>query len=142
MEQGQIRWAAAIHRAVPAGFDRGSRAAGIVAALRPERRKALVSVSGYLITDRELNLKLLAPKAEPAWWYQYHFATERGRLAMEDKTLRHDLPRLVRDTVSPTLPGTGHNVPQEAPAAVAQGVADADHHWRLPRKWSPVRMVT
>ncbi|MFF7767314.1 alpha/beta fold hydrolase [Streptomyces massasporeus] len=91
-----------IHRAVLAGFDWGSRTADIVAALRPERCKALVSVSGYLVTDREANLKPLAPKAELAWWYQYYFATERGRLAMEDKTLRHDLTRLVWDTVSPT----------------------------------------
>ncbi|MFD5227923.1 alpha/beta fold hydrolase [Streptomyces qaidamensis] len=205
-----------IHRAVLAGFDWGSRTADIVAALRPERCKALVSVSGYLVTDREVNLKPLAPKAELAWWYQYYFATERGRLAMEDKTLRHDLTRLVWDTVSPTwdfddttfertaaafdnpdyaavvvhnyrwrlsladgerrydglekrlatrpaisvptvtldaerdpftapgggttyrdrftgpyehrtLPGIGHNVPQEAPAAFAQAVVDADH---------------
>ncbi|MEU1917408.1 alpha/beta fold hydrolase [Streptomyces massasporeus] len=91
-----------IHRAVLAGFDWGSRTADIVAALRPERCKALVSVSGYLVTNLEANLKPLAPKAELAWWYQYYFSTERGRLAMEDKTLRHDLTRLVWDTVSPT----------------------------------------
>lgn len=91
-----------IERAVLAGFDWGSRTADIVAALHPERCKALVSVGGYLITDRQANLKPLAPKAEHAWWYQYYFATERGRLAMEDKTLRHDLTRLVWDTVSPT----------------------------------------
>ncbi|MDT0448090.1 alpha/beta fold hydrolase [Streptomyces hesseae] len=91
-----------IEKAILAGFDWGSRTAGIVAALRPERCKALVSVGGYLITDRQANLKPLAPKAEHAWWYQYYFSTERGRLAMEDKTLRHDLTRLVWDTVSPT----------------------------------------
>ncbi|MFE6094823.1 alpha/beta fold hydrolase [Streptomyces massasporeus] len=91
-----------IRRAVLAGFDWGSRTADIVAALRPERCKALVSVSGYLVTSLEANLKPLAPKAELAWWYQYYFATERGRLAMEDKALRHDLTRLVWDTVSPT----------------------------------------
>ncbi|MFJ4722102.1 alpha/beta fold hydrolase [Streptomyces luteogriseus] len=91
-----------IHRAVLAGFDWGSRTADIVAALRPERCKALVSVSGYLVTSLEANLRPLPPKAELAWWYQYYFATERGRLAMEDKTLRHDLTRLVWDTVSPT----------------------------------------
>ncbi|MGW7498030.1 alpha/beta fold hydrolase [Streptomyces luteogriseus] len=91
-----------IHRAVLAGFDWGSRTADIVAALRPERCKALVSVSGYLVTSLEANLRPLPPKAELAWWYQYYFATERGRLAMEDKTLRHDLTRLVWNTVSPT----------------------------------------
>lgn len=91
-----------IERAVLAGFDWGSRTADIVAALWPERCKALVSVSGYLITNLQANLKPLAPEAEYAWWYQYYFSTERGRLAMEDKTLRHDLSRLVWDTVSPT----------------------------------------
>ncbi|RNG21656.1 alpha/beta fold hydrolase [Streptomyces botrytidirepellens] len=91
-----------IGRAVLAGFDWGSRTADIIAALWPERCKALVSVSGYLITDLQANLKPLAPKAEYAWWYQYYLSTERGRLAMEDKTLRHDLTRLVWDTVSPT----------------------------------------
>ncbi|MFI0188153.1 alpha/beta fold hydrolase [Streptomyces sp. NPDC017082] len=91
-----------IEKAVLAGFDWGARTAGIIAALWPRRCKALVSVGGYLITDREANLKPLAPKAEHAWWYQYYFATERGRLALEDKSLRHDLTRLVWDTVSPT----------------------------------------
>lgn len=91
-----------IDRAVLAGFDWGSRTADIIAALWPERCKALVSVSGYLITNLEANLRPLAPQAEHTWWYQYYFSTERGRLAMEDKTLRHDLTRLVWDTVSPT----------------------------------------
>ncbi|MGW2691889.1 alpha/beta fold hydrolase [Streptomyces sp. NPDC001296] len=91
-----------IEKAVLAGFDWGSRTADIIAALWPERCKALVSVSGYLVTSLQANLKPLAPTAEHAWWYQYYFATERGRAAMEDKTLRHDLTRLVWDTVSPT----------------------------------------
>ncbi|MEU3878193.1 alpha/beta hydrolase, partial [Streptomyces sp. NPDC029704] len=91
-----------IDKAVLAGFDWGSRTAGIVAALWPERCKALVSAGGYLVTDRRANLKPLGARAEYAWWYQYYFSTERGRLAMEDRTLRHDLTRLVWDTVSPT----------------------------------------
>ncbi|GAA3070829.1 alpha/beta fold hydrolase [Streptosporangium carneum] len=91
-----------LDKAVLAGFDWGSRTADIIAALWPERCKALVSVSGYLITNLEANLQPLPPKAEHAWWYQYYFATERGRLAMEDRTKRHDLTRLVWDTVSPT----------------------------------------
>ncbi|MFI7408447.1 alpha/beta fold hydrolase [Streptomyces sp. NPDC049627] len=91
-----------IEKAVLAGFDWGSRTADIVAALWPERCKALVSVSGYLVTNREANLKPLPPAAEHAWWYQYYFATERGRLALEDTGLRKDLARLVWDTVSPT----------------------------------------
>ncbi|WP_326770447.1 alpha/beta hydrolase (plasmid) [Streptomyces sp. NBC_01591] len=91
-----------IESAVLAGFDWGSRTADIIAALWPERCKALVSVGGYLITNLAANLEPLAPAAEHAWWYQYYFATERGRLAMEDRTKRHDLNRLVWDTVSPT----------------------------------------
>jgi pimeloyl-ACP methyl ester carboxylesterase len=91
-----------IDKAVLAGFDWGSRTADIMAVLWPERCKALVSVSGYLITSLEANLTPLAPKAEYAWWYQYYFATERGRKAMNDKPKRHDLTRLVWDTVSPT----------------------------------------
>ncbi|MEV0588656.1 alpha/beta hydrolase [Nonomuraea sp. NPDC050310] len=91
-----------IDKAVLAGFDWGSRTAGIIAALWPERCKALVSVSGYLITNLEANLSPLPPKAEYAWWYQYYFATERGRLAMEDRDRRNALNRLVWDTVSPT----------------------------------------
>ncbi|MCX4407349.1 alpha/beta fold hydrolase [Streptomyces sp. NPDC059837] len=91
-----------IHKAVLAGFDWGSRTADIIAALWPERVKALVSVSGYLITNLEAQKQPLPPKAEHTWWYQYYFSTERGRLAMENKTDRHDLCRLVWDTVSPT----------------------------------------
>ncbi|MCX5049713.1 MULTISPECIES: alpha/beta fold hydrolase [unclassified Streptomyces] len=91
-----------IEKAVLAGFDWGSRTADIVAALWPERCKALVSVSGYLITNREAQLSPIAPQAEHTWWYQYYFATERGRQAMEAPKLRHDLTRFVWDTVSPT----------------------------------------
>ncbi|MFD7812282.1 alpha/beta fold hydrolase [Streptomyces sp. NPDC059785] len=91
-----------IDRAALAGFDWGSRTAGIIAALWPERVTALVSVSGYLITDVEAQKTPLAPRAELSWWYQYYFATERGRTAMETPDNRHDLTRLVWDTVSPT----------------------------------------
>ena len=68
-----------IDQAIVAGFDWGARTACIVAALWPQRCKALVSVSGYLIVDREANQRPLPPEAELAWWYQYYFATERGR---------------------------------------------------------------
>ncbi|GAQ52497.1 alpha/beta fold hydrolase [Streptomyces acidiscabies] len=91
-----------IERAVLAGFDWGSRTADIVAALWPERCKALVSVSGYLVTNREANLKPLSATAEHAWWYQYYFATERGKTALETRDLRRDLARLVWETASPT----------------------------------------
>ncbi|MFE9428334.1 alpha/beta fold hydrolase [Kitasatospora sp. NPDC006697] len=91
-----------IHKAVLAGFDWGSRTADIIAALWPERVRALVSVSGYLVTDVPSQQNPLPAKAEHTWWYQYYFATERGRLAMETKQNRHDLCRLVWDEVSPT----------------------------------------
>lgn len=91
-----------IEKAVLAGFDWGSRTADIIAALWPDRCKALVSVSGYLITNLEANAKPLPPKAERTWWYQYYFATERGRKAMEDENLRRDLARLVWEEASPT----------------------------------------
>jgi pimeloyl-ACP methyl ester carboxylesterase len=91
-----------IKQAVLAGFDWGSRTADIIAALWPERVKALVSVSGYLITNVEAQQTPLMPTAEHTWWYQYYFATERGRTAMNTPDLRDDLCRLVWDIVSPT----------------------------------------
>jgi pimeloyl-ACP methyl ester carboxylesterase len=91
-----------IRRAVIAGFDWGSRTGDILAALWPERVKALVSVSGYLVTNRAMQQEPIPPTAEHTWWYQYYFATERGRKAMERQDLRHDLTRLVWELVSPT----------------------------------------
>ena len=77
-----------IEKATIGGFDWGARTADIIAALWPERCKALVSVSGYLIGSQEAGKTPLPPKAELQWWYQYYFATERGR-AGYDK-YRHD----------------------------------------------------
>jgi pimeloyl-ACP methyl ester carboxylesterase len=88
-----------IARATVAGFDWGARTAGIVAALWPERCKALVSVSGYLIGSQEAGKMPLPPKAELEWWYQYYFATERGR-AGYDK-YRHDFSKLIWKLASP-----------------------------------------
>jgi pimeloyl-ACP methyl ester carboxylesterase len=68
-----------IEKAIIGGCDWGARTANIIAALWPERCNGLVSVSGYLIGSREANRMPLPPKAELAWWYQYYFATERGR---------------------------------------------------------------
>ncbi len=68
-----------ISRAIVAGFDWGARTADIMAALWPERCKALVSVSGYLIGSQKANAAPLPPSAELQWWYQFYFATERGR---------------------------------------------------------------
>jgi pimeloyl-ACP methyl ester carboxylesterase len=78
--------ALSIDRAVVAGCDWGARTACIMAALWPQRCKALVSVSGYLIGSQELNKMPLAPKNELEWWYQYYFATERGRTGYEKYT--------------------------------------------------------
>ncbi len=68
-----------IRRAIVAGFDWGARTADIMAALWPDRCKALVSVSGYLIGSQKANTAPLPPAAEFQWWYQFYFATERGR---------------------------------------------------------------
>jgi pimeloyl-ACP methyl ester carboxylesterase len=88
-----------IRKAIIAGFDWGARTANIIAALWPERCKALVSVSGYLIGNRESGKMPLPPKAELEWWYQYYFATERGR-AGYDK-YRHDFAKLIWQIASP-----------------------------------------
>ena len=71
-----------IDKAILAGFDWGARTANIVAGLWPERCKAMVSVSGYLIGSQEAGKVPLPPKAEYEWWYQYYFATERGRVSV------------------------------------------------------------
>jgi pimeloyl-ACP methyl ester carboxylesterase len=88
-----------INKAIIGGFDWGARTAGIIAALWPERCTALVSVSGYLIGSQEAGKTPLPPKAELQWWYQYYFATERGR-AGYDK-YRHDFNKLIWQTASP-----------------------------------------
>src|SRR6266571_3062713 len=88
-----------IDKAILAGCDWGARTADIVAALWPERCNALVSVSGYLIGSREANKMPLPPKAELQWWYQYYFATERGR-AGYDKN-RRDFAKLIWQLASP-----------------------------------------
>ncbi len=89
-----------IETAVVAGFDWGARTAGIVAAIWPERCTALVSVSGYLIGSQAANAMPLPPKAELSWWYQFYFATERGRLGYEAN--RNAFARLIWQTASPT----------------------------------------
>jgi pimeloyl-ACP methyl ester carboxylesterase len=88
-----------INQAVVAGFDWGARTADILAALWPERCKALVSVSGYLIGSQELNRAPLPPKAELQWWYQYYFTTERGEAGYAKYT--HDFARLIWQSASP-----------------------------------------
>jgi pimeloyl-ACP methyl ester carboxylesterase len=88
-----------IDKAVIGGFDWGARTANIVAALWPERVKAMVSVSGYLIGSRAANQHPLPPKAEFSWWYQFYFTTERGREGYE--RYRRDFSRLIWELASP-----------------------------------------
>ena len=88
-----------IERAVVAGFDWGARTAAIVAALWPERCAGLVSVSGYLIGSPGANRAPLPPTAELAWWYQYYFATERGRAGYEK--YRREFAKLIWQLGSP-----------------------------------------
>ncbi|MGO9473238.1 MAG: alpha/beta fold hydrolase, partial [Rhodomicrobium sp.] len=88
-----------IQKATVAGYDWGARTADIIAALWPERCKALVSVSGYLIGSQEAGKMPLPPKAELQWWYQFYFATERGRAGYGK--YRHDFAKLIWQLASP-----------------------------------------
>lgn len=88
-----------IDKALLAGFDWGARTADVVAALWPERARALVAVSGYLIGSQEAGKKPLPPKAEFEWWYQFYFATERGRIGYEQN--RNDFNKLIWKLASP-----------------------------------------
>jgi len=89
-----------IEKAIVGGYDWGGRTVNIMAALWPERCKAMVSVSGYLIGSQEANKKPLPPKAELAWWYQFYFATERGRQGYDAN--RREFSKLIWHTASPT----------------------------------------
>jgi pimeloyl-ACP methyl ester carboxylesterase len=88
-----------IEQAILGGFDWGARTADIVAALWPSRCSALVSVSGYLIGNPEAGKLPLPPAAELQWWYQFYFATERGR-AGYDK-YRREFAKLIWHSASP-----------------------------------------
>jgi pimeloyl-ACP methyl ester carboxylesterase len=88
-----------IVKAILAGFDWGARTANIIAALWQERCKAMVSVSGYLIGNQKAGKMPLPPAAELQWWYQYYFATERGRAGYEKYT--NDFAKLIWKIASP-----------------------------------------
>jgi pimeloyl-ACP methyl ester carboxylesterase len=88
-----------VETAVVAGFDWGARTAGILAALWPERCTGLVSVSGYLIGSQAAGRVPLPPQAELSWWYQYYFATDRGRAGYDG--YRREFARLIWSTASP-----------------------------------------
>ena len=88
-----------IKKAILAGFDLGARSANIVGVLWPERCKAMVAVSGYLIGNPEAEKQPLPPAAELQWWYQFYFATDRGRMGYEK--YRHDFAKLIWQLASP-----------------------------------------
>ena len=121
-----------IRQAVLAGFDWGARTCDIVAALWPERCKGLVSVSGYLIGSQESGKAPLPPAAEFQWWYQFYFATERGRAGYEK--YRDDFARLIWKLASPRW-----NFDDSAFARSAMSFDNPDHvpvvihnyRWRL-----------
>lgn len=121
-----------IQKAIVAGYDWGARTADIMAALWPERCNALVSVSGYLIGSQEVNKRPLAPKAELSWWYQFYFATERGRLGYAANT--RDFVRLIRQTASPTWAFDDETFNRSTPAFDNPDHVDITIHnyrWRL-----------
>ena len=121
-----------IESAIVAGFDWGARSANLVAALWPHRCKAMVSVSGYLIGNPEVNKTPLPPPAELSWWYQFYFATERGRAGYDQ--YRSDFAKLIWHTASPKW-----NFDDEAFERSATSFDNPDHvdivihnyRWRL-----------
>jgi pimeloyl-ACP methyl ester carboxylesterase len=88
-----------IGKAILVGYDWGARTANVVALFWPERCKVMISVSGCLIGSPKANKKPVPPKAELAWWYQYYFATERGRIGYDED--RHDFAKLIWQIASP-----------------------------------------
>ena len=88
-----------LNKTILGGFDWGSRTVGIIGALWPERCKALVAVSGYLITNPKAQAQPLPPLGEYGWWYQYYFSTQRGVLGYTQ--YRHDFNKLIWKNVSP-----------------------------------------
>jgi pimeloyl-ACP methyl ester carboxylesterase len=106
--------ALSIQKAILAGFDWGARTADIIAVLWPDRCKGLVSVSGYLIGSQEAGKMPLPPDGELAWWYQFYFATERGRAGYEKYT--HDFVRLIWRQASPKWDFDDATFERSAPA--------------------------
>jgi len=121
-----------IKQAVFAGFDWGARTADIVAALWPERVKSLVSVSGYLIGSQEIGKKPLPPQAELQWWYQFYFATERGREGYAKNT--HDFAKLIWQQASPGWKFSDATFNQSAKALDNHdhvAITISNYRWRL-----------
>jgi pimeloyl-ACP methyl ester carboxylesterase len=128
-----------VDRAVVAGFDWGARSADVVAALWPDRCKALVSVSGYLIGSPAANAAPLPPVAEYAWWYQFYFATERGRAGYAAN--RRDFNRLIWRLASPQWAFDDATFDRSATAFDNPDHVDiviSNYRWRLATGW-PMR---
>jgi pimeloyl-ACP methyl ester carboxylesterase len=121
-----------IDRAILGGFDWGGRAADIVAALSPERCKALVSVSGYQITNLKATQQPLSPEAELGWWYLFYFSTERGRAGYAKN--RHDFNKLIWKRASPKWDFEDATFDRSAPAFENPDYVDIvidNYRWRL-----------
>jgi pimeloyl-ACP methyl ester carboxylesterase len=121
-----------IKSAIIGGFDWGARTANIVAALWPERCKAMVSVSGYLIGSPAGNKAPLPPQAELAWWYQYYFATDRGRAGYDRYT--DDFAKLIWKLASPKWAFSDATFEASAPSFHNPDHVDIvmhDYRWRL-----------
>lgn len=121
-----------IETAIIGGCDWGARTANIIAALWPERCKALVSVSGYLIGNQKLGMAPLPPKAELQWWYQFYFATDRGRVGYEKYT--DDFARLIWQLASPQWNFDDATFQRSAAAFVNPDHVDVvihNYRWRL-----------
>jgi len=121
-----------IQKATLAGFDWGARSANIIAALWPERCSAMVSVSGYLIGSQESGKIPLPPSAELQWWYQYYFATERGREGYDK--YRHEFAKLIWKLASPKWRFDDATFNRSAAALENPdhvAIAIHDYRWRL-----------
>src|SRR3984885_13461042 len=121
-----------IEKATIAGFDRDALTANIMAALWPGRCQAMVSVSGYLIGSQEAGKVPLPPKAELSWWYQYYFATERGREGYDK--YRHDFAKLIWQLASPKWDFDDATFDRSAAALDNPDhvkIAIHDYRWRL-----------
>ena len=103
-----------IPNAILAGFDWGARSADIIAAIWPDRCRGLVSVSGYLIGSQQSGKTPLPPEGEFQWWYQFYFATERGRAGYEK--YHHDFARLIWRLASPKWDFDAATFERSAPA--------------------------
>jgi pimeloyl-ACP methyl ester carboxylesterase len=124
--------ALAIRKPILAGFDWGARSAAIVAALWPERCKGLVAVSGYLIGNQEAGKIPLPPQAELQWWYQFYFATERGRAGYEK--YRDDFAKLIWQLASPKWGFDDATFARSAASLVNPdhvGIVIHNYRWRL-----------